>query len=75
GPYKYVRNPIYTGLLLLFSGNALIVGDWRGILAVLIVFVSFWRKLKLEEQWLNTHFGEAYTNYKKQTKALFPFIL
>ncbi len=75
GPYAYIRHPIYTGLLLLYSGNALIVGDWRGILAVAIVFVSFWRKLKLEEEWLGGHFGEAYVQYKSKTKALIPFIL
>jgi len=47
GMYKRVRHPIYTGLLLLFIGNALIVGDYRAILAVVIVFVSFWFKLKI----------------------------
>lgn len=75
GPYKLVRHPIYLGILLIFSGNALIVGDWRGILAVLIVFVSFWRKLKLEECWLNDYFGPSYTAYKAETKAIIPFIL
>jgi protein-S-isoprenylcysteine O-methyltransferase Ste14 len=43
GPYRVVRHPIYTGLLLLFLGNALEVGEWRGLLAVAIVFASFWR--------------------------------
>jgi protein-S-isoprenylcysteine O-methyltransferase Ste14 len=75
GPYAYVRHPIYTGLLLLYSGNALIVGDWRGILAVLIVFVSFWRKFRLEEEWLGRHFGDLYDAYKRRTKALLPWIL
>lgn len=46
GIYKIVRHPIYTGLLLLFIGNAIIVGDYRAIIAVLIVFVSLWLKLK-----------------------------
>ncbi|HPF70313.1 MAG TPA: isoprenylcysteine carboxylmethyltransferase family protein, partial [Candidatus Krumholzibacteria bacterium] len=50
GPYRFVRHPIYTGLLLLFLGNAVMVGDWRGLLAVAIVFASFWRKLRLEER-------------------------
>jgi protein-S-isoprenylcysteine O-methyltransferase Ste14 len=75
GPYAYIRHPIYTGLLLLYTGNALIVGDWRGILAVLIVFISFWRKLRLEEKWLGRHFGEVYTNYKHRTGALFPWVI
>ncbi len=75
GPYSYIRHPIYTGLLFLYSGNALIVGDWRGILAVILVFISLWRKLRLEEKWLHQHFGDVYIDYKNQTKALFPWVL
>jgi protein-S-isoprenylcysteine O-methyltransferase Ste14 len=72
GPYRAVRHPIYSGLLLLFSGNAVLVGDWRGILAVAIVFLSFWRKLRLEERWLRGHFGEAYRQYEERSRALIP---
>lgn len=75
GPYGIVRHPIYTGLLLLFIGHAIIVGDYRGILAVLIVFVSFWFKLKKEEAMLTRAFGDRYVSYQKETKALIPFIL
>ena len=75
GPYRIVRHPIYTGLLLLFLGNAVMVGDWRGLLAVAIVFVSFWRKLRLEEAWLAGHFGEPYRLYRARTKALIPAVL
>ena len=75
GPYGLVRHPIYTGLLLLFLGNAVMVGDWRGLLAVAIVFVSFWRKFRLEEIWLADHFGASYRQYQSRTKALIPAIL
>ena len=75
GPYRLVRHPIYTGLLLLFLGNAVMVGDWRGLLAVAIVFASFWRKLRLEERWLVEHFGEPYRLYQARTKALVPAVL
>lgn len=75
GPYRWIRHPIYTGLLLLFLGNAVMVGDWRGLLAVAIVFVSFWRKFRLEESWLAAHFGEAYRLYQARTKALIPLVL
>jgi protein-S-isoprenylcysteine O-methyltransferase Ste14 len=75
GPYRLVRHPIYTGLLLLFLGNAVMVGDWRGLLAVAIVFVSFWRKLRLEEAWLTQHFGEPYRLYQGRTNALIPAVL
>ena len=75
GPYRWIRHPIYTGLLSLFLGNAILVGDWRGLLAVAIVFASFWRKLKLEERWLARHFGESYSRYAARTKALVPGLL
>ncbi len=75
GMYKLVRHPIYTGILLLFIGNTLIVGDYRGIIAVLIVFVSFWYKLKKEEKLLLETFGVRYTEYINSTKALIPFVL
>jgi protein-S-isoprenylcysteine O-methyltransferase Ste14 len=70
-----VRHPIYTGLLLLFLGNAVMVGDWRGLLAVAIVFASFWRKFRLEEKWLVERFGEPYRLYQSRTKALVPALL
>ena len=75
GIYKVVRHPIYTGLLLLFIGNAIIVGDYRAIIAVLIVFVSLWLKLKKEEKLLTETFGIEYIDYKSQTKALIPYLL
>ena len=75
GPYRYVRHPIYTGLLLAFIGTALREGDVRGIFAVLIVFISFWRKLRMEERMLSETFGEVYASYRRRTKALIPGIL
>lgn len=75
GIYKVIRHPIYTGLLLLFTGNALIVGNYRAIVAVLIVFVSLWLKLKKEEKWLMKTFGTKYTDYKNQTKAIIPYLI
>ncbi len=75
GPYARVRHPIYSGLLLLFFGNALLVGDWRGLLAVAIVFASFWFKLRTEERWLAAHFGPRYLAYRQRTRALIPGVL
>ncbi len=75
GPYSQVRHPIYTGLLLIFIGNVLMVGDYRGFFALAIVFVSFWFKLKKEEKWMLQNFGESYREYYSHTAALFPKIL
>lgn len=75
GPYRVIRHPIYTGFLLLFLGSAIVTGDWRGLVAVAVVFVSFWRKLRLEEEWLTRHFGPVYESYCRRTKALIPSVL
>jgi len=75
GPYRVIRHPIYTGLLLLILGNAIMAGDWRGLLAVAIVFASFWYKLHQEERWLTQRFGRSYTDYRARTKALVPGVL
>ena len=74
GPYRWVRHPIYTGLLLAFIGSALAVGEWRGLLAVAIVAASFWRKLKLEEAVMRRQFGETYARYAARVPALIPFL-
>ncbi len=74
GPYRWVRHPIYTGLLLAFLGSAWAVGEWRGMLAVAIVASSFWRKLKLEEAIMRRQFGEAYARYAARVPALIPFV-
>jgi len=75
GPYRHVRHPIYTGLLLAFLGTAVALGEWRGLLALAIVAVSFWRKLRLEERWLGEQFGAPYADYMRRVKALIPGIL
>lgn len=75
GPYRYVRHPIYTGILLAFVGSAMARNEWRGVLAVLIAFAALWRKLRLEERWLAEAFGDEYRRYRAQVRALIPFVL
>lgn len=75
GPYRWVRHPIYTGLLLMFAGTALAVGEWRGALAVVVAAAAFWRKLKLEEAVMRHQFGDAYAEYAARVPALVPFVV
>jgi protein-S-isoprenylcysteine O-methyltransferase Ste14 len=75
GPYALVRHPIYTGLLLAMLGSGLAWGEWRGLVAPLISFASFWWKLRQEEIWLSAHFGARYHGYKSRTRALIPFLI
>lgn len=75
GPYALVRHPIYTGLLLAFVGCAVARGEWRGLLAVALVFGALWHKLRLEETWMRVQFGESYEAYSRQVAALVPYII
>jgi len=75
GPYRWVRHPIYTGLLTALIGTALARGEWRGLIAVAIAAASFWRKLRLEEALMGRQFGETYARYAERVRALVPFLL
>jgi protein-S-isoprenylcysteine O-methyltransferase Ste14 len=75
GPYALVRHPIYTGLLTAFLGSAIATTELRGILALALIFVSLWMKLRLEEQWMREHFGASYQSYCRRVAALVPFLL
>lgn len=50
-------------------------GDWRGLLAVALVFGALWPKLKLEERWMRAQCGESYEIYSRQVAALVPYIM
>jgi protein-S-isoprenylcysteine O-methyltransferase Ste14 len=72
GPYRWVRHPIYSGMILAMAGTAVENGRLRGILAVLLVFFGFWIKSRREEQFMRQTFGEQYEVYRQSTGALLP---
>ena len=72
GPYALVRHPIYTGMFLAALGTALVGGEWRGILALLLLITAHARKAFREESLLSREFGEEYANYRRSTGFLFP---
>ena len=74
GPYGIVRHPIYTGLLLAMLGTAIVISEVRGLIALALATISFWLKLQVEEQFMTGQFGAEYTAYKRDVKALVPFI-
>ena len=75
GPYTAVRHPIYTGILIGFLGMAIAISQVRGFIAFALMFLGFWVKLRLEEQWMRTQFGESYATYCQKTAALVPYLL
>lgn len=75
GPYRFVRHPIYTGILIAFLGTALAQDQWRSALAFVLLLAGIVYKLRLEERWMIETFGDAYRDYRKRTRALIPFVL
>src|ERR1700686_2537488 len=58
GPYRFIRHPIYSGLLLAIAGTALATGEWRGVLAVACAVLGFVLKLRIEEARMRETFPE-----------------
>ena len=75
GPYALVRHPIYTGMFLGTVGTALVVGEWRAVIAVAMLLVVHCLKAMREEDMLIREFGEGYANYRRDAGFLFPRLL
>lgn len=72
GPYRWVRHPIYTGILTATIGSAMLVGEYRALLAVVLVWLGLTLKARREEKLLSEQFGETYAQYMQRTGALMP---
>jgi len=75
GPYRFVRHPIYTSILLMALGRLLNTGLLGALVGFLILIVGVWIKLKQEEALMLKHFPTQYAAYKSRVKALIPFVL
>ncbi|MHB1206814.1 MAG: methyltransferase family protein [Rhodospirillaceae bacterium] len=72
GPYKYVRHPIYTGILIAILGSVVLADRWVAFLGLALMTASFVVKLRIEERFMADQFGDAYQLYKKEVAALVP---
>ncbi len=74
GSYRFVRHPIYSGLVLATVGTALAVSlGWLVVAGVIGVYFGY--SAVMEERILTEQFPEAYPCYQAQTKMLIPFLL
>src|SRR5579859_3537259 len=72
GPYRNIRHPIYTGILLALLGTACALGEARGLLAVAIVWLSFYTKARREESFLTQEFGDRFAEHRRHTGMFLP---
>ena len=76
GPYRLVRHPAYTGVLLILVGVGLAFQSLAAVLVMLLMFsVAYGHRINEEEQVLVSELGEEYVKYMKRTKRLIPCIL
>lgn len=72
GPYRLVRHPIYSGLLLAVLGTAIAEDQWRALLALAIIVLAVWRKWRVEERFMQETFGAEYATYRREVPAIIP---
>ena len=73
GPYRTVRHPIYSGIILALVGSAVAVNWYWLIVAALSAFF-FVYSAYMEERYMTVRFPDAYPVYKRSTKMLIPFV-
>jgi protein-S-isoprenylcysteine O-methyltransferase Ste14 len=75
GPYKLVRHPIYSGLLLALAGTAIADGRSVWVLSLVLLAASYAVKMRQEEQLMMQTFPQDYPAYRRRVKALIPGVL
>jgi protein-S-isoprenylcysteine O-methyltransferase len=75
GPYRWVRHPSYSGLVLIFLGLGVSDGNWLSLLLVLLPpLLVLQRRIRIEEAVLRGALGEVYVRYCARTRRLIPFV-
>jgi protein-S-isoprenylcysteine O-methyltransferase Ste14 len=75
GPYRVLRHPSYTGLLLAFAGGGLIVDNWvSAVGAVGVVLLALIYRLRIEEHALNDALGNRYQQFAANRARLIPYV-
>lgn len=75
GPYRFVRHPSYTGILLILVGFGFVWGNWVGIAVVAaLTMIGLAYRIKVEEVALLEDLGADYAAYASRHKRLVPLV-
>jgi len=76
GPYRLIRHPAYTGILIVLLGYALVLNDWASLLVLFAInLAAIWYRVRVEEHALVETLGQTYLAYMRRTRRFIPFLL
>jgi len=75
GPYRLIRHPSYTGLLMIFLGLGIHSNHMVGMFVLTVpVFWAIHNRIEIEEAAMDAFFGIEYRLYREQTRKLIPYV-
>lgn len=75
GPYRVLRHPSYTGLLLAFAGIGVMLGNWvSAVAAVGVLLIAVIYRLRIEERALSAALGDRYRKFAASRARLIPYV-
>ena len=72
GPYRLLRHPIYTAMLGMCAGTAIVDGHVHALAGVAVFVAAYWRKVRMEEANMRNAFGARYDAYRRATWGAIP---
>jgi len=73
GPYRFLRHPSYTGLVLELGGAAFVISNYASLIAMMAcILPALWYRIHIEEKFLTQKFGETYAAFLKKKPRIFP---
>ncbi|MGO8948698.1 MAG: methyltransferase family protein [Ktedonobacterales bacterium] len=75
GPYRVVRHPSYTGILIMLLGVGIVLANWASIVVLLATgVIGLLYRVRVEERALMEALGQPYVDYMHHTKRFIPFV-
>jgi protein-S-isoprenylcysteine O-methyltransferase Ste14 len=73
GPYRWIRNPIYSGIILAGIGTAIgVAPQWLVVVAVIGSYFVY--SAVMEQRYMSSRFPDTYPAYRDSTKMLIPYV-
>jgi protein-S-isoprenylcysteine O-methyltransferase Ste14 len=72
GPYARLRHPIYSGVLLGVLGTAVVLGEWRGAIAFVLLLINYVVKARKEDRVLADSFAAQFQEHRQRAGFLLP---